>query len=61
MSIDLRIDGYCQDCSHFEPEVDTHYITSKNRRVPRTIVTCEHRDKCANIYYYIKNNQEIPK
>lgn len=56
MTIELHVEPYCQDCPEFEAKTVKHlfqYYGDINARA-KTIVFCEHRDRCDKMMEYLK-------
>ena len=48
------IEGYCQDCRAFEPEVSKYnYSIGTEEYYTNTIIKCENRSMCAGIKRYL--------
>ena len=47
-TFDFRIEGFCQGCGNFVPEVAKYDCTlwESSQKVTSTIVTCEHIEDC---------------
>lgn len=63
MSIVLRVELYCENCPHFEPESETDIITQNDWNynpieIGITQVYCVNRHKCDKIYDYLKSQMK---
>lgn len=57
----LNVKEYCADCPEFEANVERLYIRSvKNDRTIKTVITCEHAQRCESIHKYLVQ-MENPK
>jgi hypothetical protein len=61
--IKLYVEGYCQNCPDFEPEVEKlehdSYSVEYNEHVCccETVITCKYRDRCRQQIQYLKNER----
>lgn len=57
MSIELKIEDYCQNCPDFEGEVHKYPVCpmDSNVRYNNTVITCSHKNRCAAIKRYLEN------
>lgn len=65
MSIKLQVEDYCQNCPEFEADVRKEKVFVNDRSdifnceiITETTVTCEHRDKCAELRKHIERNMK---
>lgn len=68
MAIKLDVKDYCHECMSFEADIeDTREIryfsseyafdkSAKPIRMGEVTIRCAHREKCANIQKYLKDN-----
>lgn len=60
--ITLDVEEYCQECPEFEAEVESikypDYMGGHRIGFCDTVIRCEHRDKCHQLYKHIKKNEE---
>lgn len=72
MSINLKVEEYCQNCPDFEPDVDrrTLYMegfdpatyTNVNKTICETTVECKYKRRCAaQMRYLQKQNDAMQK
>ena len=62
MSIQLKLDPYCEDCNRFEAETNkTALYCELEMTLCETIITCMNRKKCKEIYEYLKSESEDKK
>ena len=55
MSIQLKLDPYCEDCNRFEAETNSTALYSNSEMTHcETTITCTNRKKCKEIYEYLK-------
>lgn len=60
MSIILKVEGYCENCNEFEPDVDRNtyeynsveFLEIVSRTT--TTVTCKHAQRCRGMIEYLK-------
>ena len=65
MSIKLKVDPYCENCPHFEADVDkqTLYLEGydelglsyKKEQKTYTYIRCKNQEKCEQIMNYLSN------
>lgn len=54
MSIKLKVDPYCENCPHFEADVNTEMVVHFNEILRTdTYITCKNKDKCEQIMDYL--------
>ena len=61
MSINLQVEGYCENCNEFEPDVDRNtyeynsveFLEIVSRTT--TTVTCKHAQRCASMVHWLKD------
>lgn len=59
MSIQLKLDSYCEDCNRFEAETNkTALYSNSEMTLCETTITCTNRIKCKEIYEYLKAKGE---
>ena len=61
--IRLEVEGYCQECLDFSPDVTTakrlfSIDGEEYGNIGDTIVRCEHRKRCANIKRYLERQMK---
>ena len=62
MSIQLKLDSYCEDCDRFEAETNkTALYCNSERTLCETTITCRNRKKCKEIYEYLKGEEQLAK
>lgn len=71
MSINLKVEEYCQDCPDFEPEKITVHIdvldlnpisnSHEKRRVYNTTIECKHKKRCAAQMRYLQKQHDAMK
>lgn len=54
--IKLTVEDYCQNCPEFEADVIKTKAFCVDEVINHTTITCEHRDKCAQLKSYIERN-----
>ena len=56
MSINLKVEDYCQECEAFDPVADTTKIYEENGDVffLETVVICSEARKCRNFVRYLE-------
>lgn len=58
--IKLNIEGYCDSCPYFEPDVSCPDILYRGSEIVtvrgNTNIFCEHRHICGRIYNYVIEN-----
>ena len=52
--INLQIKDYCNDCPDFEVNQETVTLNSIGFCETVHILTCEHAEKCENLYRHLK-------
>jgi hypothetical protein len=58
--IRIEVEGYCQDCLDFTPEVfkANRVVTPEGEiTIGHTTIVCEYRNRCANIKRYLTRQQ----
>ncbi len=61
--IKLDVDNWCDNCNEFSPNVAVteyeyaDYMCGTMRTDYDTVVTCEHRDRCAAIKRYLEEEK----
>lgn len=56
MSIELKVEDYCQNCPDFDAKVSTTQLVFGEAYNPtNTIITCSHKNRCAGIKRYLEN------
>ena len=59
MSIQLKLDPYCEDCNRFEAETNkTALYSNLEMTLCETTITCTNSKKCKEIYEYLKAESE---
>ena len=74
MSINLKVEEYCQNCPDFEPDVqrqtetltacdlsDPYRFMSNVRHVCNTLVECKYRKRCAAQMRYLQKQHDAMK
>ena len=51
--IKLQIESYCENCPEFEVEQDTTTLNSIGFCEAVHTLSCEHAEKCKNLFNYI--------
>lgn len=52
--IKLCVEDYCQNCTDFEPDVETYTTVSAGKICNQTNVSCEHRQRCKKLVEYLR-------
>lgn len=59
MSIQLKLEPYCENCNRFEAETNkTSLYSDMEMTLCETTITCTNRKKCKEIYEYLKAESE---
>ena len=66
MSIELDVQAYCHECSHFLPETKVETLSGDHPQrgrivITNTFVSCVHKEKCRQVYLYLKKEVEKEK